>query len=159
MQPGLKVGNTAEIQVEVTEDMCPAFDGIIVHRVYSTWSMAHHMELAARKVLAPHLDDHEEGIGSHLSIDHLAPCPVGGTVRVHAEAIHFRVQTHVHRKALVLACFCFPGGSGEYRGRVAGVPATASSPRGSRGGLKQLNSTQLNSNKQTGTGHGNAAFP
>ena len=95
MQPGLKVGNTAEIQVEVTEDMCPAFDGIVVHRVYSTWSMAHHMELAARKVLAPHLEEHEEGIGAHLSIDHLAPCPVGCTVRVRAEAIELEDTTLV----------------------------------------------------------------
>jgi predicted thioesterase len=71
----------------VTEAMCPAFDGIVVHQVYSTWSMAHHMELAARKVLAPHLEDDEEGIGAHLSIDHLAPAPVGHEVRVEAEAI------------------------------------------------------------------------
>ncbi len=63
MKSSLTVGTTAEVTAEVTEDMCPAFDGVIVHRVYSTWSMAHHMELAARKVLAPHLDDHEEGIG------------------------------------------------------------------------------------------------
>ncbi|MEE8550040.1 MAG: thioesterase, partial [Gemmatimonadota bacterium] len=68
MKPSLKVGNTAEVTAEVTEDMCPAFDGVVVHRLYSTWSMAHHMELAARKVLAPHLEAHEEGIGSHLSI-------------------------------------------------------------------------------------------
>ncbi|MEE3001744.1 MAG: hotdog domain-containing protein [Planctomycetota bacterium] len=95
MQPGLKVGNTAEIEVEVTEDMCPAFDGVVVHRVYSTWSMAHHMELAARKVLSPHLDEQEEGIGSHLSIDHMAPCPVGCTVRVHAEAVELEDTTLV----------------------------------------------------------------
>ena len=67
--------------------MCPAFDGIIVHRVYSTWSMAHHMELAARKILAPHLEEEEEGIGSHLSIDHLAPAPVGHEVTIRAEAV------------------------------------------------------------------------
>ena len=87
MKPSLVVGNTAEVTVRVTEDMCPAFDGVIVHRVYSTWSMAHHMELAARKVLAPHLEPHEEGIGSHLSIDHVAPTPVGREVRVEAEAV------------------------------------------------------------------------
>ncbi len=86
MKPTLKPGNTAEVTISVTEDMCPAFDGVVVHRVYSTWSMAHHMELAARKVLAPHLDDHEEGIGSHLSIDHVAPAPLGHTVRVVATA-------------------------------------------------------------------------
>ena len=82
MKPGLKPGVEAEVSAVVTEDMCPAFDGVIVHHVYSTWALAHHMELAARKVLAPHLEAHEEGIGSHLSIDHLAPTPVGKTVRV-----------------------------------------------------------------------------
>ncbi len=82
MNPDLKPGVTAEVSAVVTEEMCPVFDGVIVHRVYSTWSLAYHMELAARRVLAPHLEAHEEGIGSHLSIDHLAPVPVGKTVRV-----------------------------------------------------------------------------
>ena len=82
MTPDLKPGVEAEVSAVVTEEMCPAFDGVIVHRVYSTWALAHHMELAARKVLAPHLEPHEEGMGSHLSIDHLAPTPVGKTVRV-----------------------------------------------------------------------------
>ena len=95
MKPTLKVGNTAEVTALVTEDMCPAFDDVVVHRVYSTWSMAHHMELAARKVLAPHLDEHEEGIGSHISIDHLAPTPVGRTVRVVAEAVEIDDSTVV----------------------------------------------------------------
>lgn len=99
MQPGLKVGNRAEVEIEVTEAMCPAFDGIVVHRVYSTWSMAHHMELAARKVLVEHLEPHEEGIGAHLSIDHLAPCPVGHTVRVEAEAVELEGTTLVCRVA------------------------------------------------------------
>ncbi len=92
MKPTLQVGQTADVTVTVTEEMCPAFDGIVVHRVYSTWSMAHHMELAARKVLAPHLEEHEEGIGSHLSIDHLAPSPVGHVVRIHAEATEVTAQ-------------------------------------------------------------------
>ena len=87
MKSTLKIGNSAEVTALVTEEMCPAFDGIVVHKVYSTWSMAHHMELAARKVLAPHLDDHEEGIGSHLSIEHLSPTPLGQIVRVVAEAV------------------------------------------------------------------------
>lgn len=95
MRDSLKLGNAAEVVIEVTEDMCPAFDGVVVHRVYSTWSMAHHMELAARKVLAPHLDHHEEGIGSHLSIDHLAPTPVGQRVRVVAVAVELGPTTLV----------------------------------------------------------------
>ncbi|MEE8155365.1 MAG: hotdog domain-containing protein [Phycisphaerales bacterium] len=87
MKPSLRVGNTAEVTALVTEDMCPAFDGVILHRLYSTWSMAHHMEVAARKVLSPYLQEHEEGIGTHISIDHLEPTPVGRTVRIVAEAV------------------------------------------------------------------------
>ncbi|MCH2143131.1 MAG: hypothetical protein MK077_09060 [Phycisphaerales bacterium] len=87
MKSSLQTGQIAHVNIVVTLDMCPAFDGVVVHRVYSTWSMAHHMELAARKVLAPHLDDEEEGIGGHLSIDHMAPAPVGAHVRVTAQAI------------------------------------------------------------------------
>lgn len=95
MYPSLQLGNSADVVITVTEDMCPAFDGVIVHRVYSTWSMAHHMELAARKVLAPHLEEHEEGIGSHLSIDHVAPTPLGHRVRVEAKAVELGPTTLV----------------------------------------------------------------
>ena len=95
MKPELRVGNRADIFITVTEDMCPAFDDVIVHRVYSTGSMAHHMEIAARKVLMEHLEAHEEGIGSHLSIDHLAPTPLGHTVRVEAVAVELGPTTLV----------------------------------------------------------------
>ena len=95
MKPTLQIGNSAEVVVTVTADMCPAFDSVVVHEVYSTWSMAHHMELAARKVLAPHLDEDEEGIGSHLSIDHVGPTPLGHQVRVVAEAVELGPSTLV----------------------------------------------------------------
>lgn len=95
MKSSLKLGNTAEITITVTQDMCPAFDGVVVHRVYSTWSMAHHMEIAARMVLAPHLEPHEEGIGSHLSIDHIGPTPLGHNVRLVAEAVEIDATTLV----------------------------------------------------------------
>jgi predicted thioesterase len=95
MKPSLRVGNTASVEIRVTEAMCPAFDDVVVHRVYSTWSMAHHMEFAARKVLAPHLDEDEEGIGSHLSIDHLAPTPLGHSVRLVATAVELGPTTLV----------------------------------------------------------------
>jgi predicted thioesterase len=103
MKPSLKIGNTAEVVITVTEDMCPAFDDVVVHHVYSTWSMAHHMELAARMVLAPHLEDHEEGIGSHLSIDHVSPAPLGHTVRTIATA------TELHASTLVCSVIAYDG--------------------------------------------------
>jgi len=94
MKPGLEPGITREITIVVTVDMCPAFDGVIIHRVYSTWSAAHHFEIAARKVLVEYLEEHEQSIGSYLSVDHLAPCPVGRTVRVRAELIEVSNDRH-----------------------------------------------------------------
>ena len=61
------------------------------------------MELAARMVLAPHLEELEEGIGSHLSIDHVAPAPLGHTVRVTARAIELGPTT------LVCECIAYDG--------------------------------------------------
>jgi len=84
MKPGFEPGIVREVNILVTEEMCPAFDGIVVHRCYSTWSLVHHMELAARKVLVDFLEDHEEGIGASVSAEHLAPCRVGKTVCVRA---------------------------------------------------------------------------
>lgn len=84
-----------ELEVEVTEAMCPAFDGVVVHRCYSSWSVAHHFELAARKVLVDFLEEHEEGIGSHVSVDHLAPCPVGRTVCVRAALVEVVQERHI----------------------------------------------------------------
>ena len=84
MKPGFEPGIVAEVEAVVTEEMCPAFGGVVVHRCYSTWSLVHHMEIAARKVLVDFLEEHEEGIGAHVSVDHLAPCRVGRTVRVRA---------------------------------------------------------------------------
>ena len=85
MKPGFEPGITKEHIVQVTEEMCPAFEGVVVHRCYSTSSAVHHMEIAARKVLVDYLEDHEEGVGGHISIDHVATCKVGKTVRVRAE--------------------------------------------------------------------------
>lgn len=85
MKTGFEPGIVREHTIEITEDMCPDFDGVVVHRCCSTWSMVHQMELAARRVLVDFLEDDEEGIGSHVSVDHLSPVAVGRTARVRAE--------------------------------------------------------------------------
>lgn len=95
MKAGFEPGITRSLELTVTPDMCPAFDGVVVHRVYSTWSVAHHFEIAARKVLVDFLEASEEGVGSHVSVDHLAPCPVGGQVRVEAELIEVTRGRHI----------------------------------------------------------------
>jgi len=94
MKPGFVPGIVCEVTAKVTEAMCPAFGGVVVHRCYSTWSLVHHMELAARKVLVEYLEAHEEGVGAYVSVDHLAPCPVGRTVRVRAELVEVTVESN-----------------------------------------------------------------
>jgi predicted thioesterase len=84
MKTTMQIGNTATVTFTITQEMQPRFDGNIVHPICSTWDLAHQFEIAARKALVPHLEDGEEGIGSHLLIDHCAPAPLGGEVVVTA---------------------------------------------------------------------------
>ncbi len=103
MKPGFNPGIVREVTVTVTAEMCPTFDGVLVHPCYSTWSLVHHMELAARKVLVDFLEPHEEGIGSHVSVDHLAACRLGKTVRVRAELLSVSGDHHPRVTCVVSA--------------------------------------------------------
>jgi len=107
MKSGFVPGIVRELTITVTEDMCPAFDGEIVHRCYSTWSLVHHMEIAARKVLAAFLEPHEEGIGAHVSADHLSPCRLGRTVTVRAELTEVSSDHHP-RVVCEVTAYCGP---------------------------------------------------
>jgi predicted thioesterase len=121
MKPTFEPGIVREVVVTVTPDMCPAFDGVVVHPVYSTWSVAHHMEIAARKVLVDFLEEHEEGIGTHISVDHVAPCRVGRTVRIRAELVEVNQDHHVR---VVCECCAFDGDRLLARGRQIQVVMT-----------------------------------
>ncbi|MCL6517270.1 thioesterase [Alicyclobacillus sp.] len=109
MRPGLRPGAAAEWVITVTEDQCPSFEGEgrVIHRALSTVAMIHHMEWVARRVILPYLEEGEEGIGGGVSVRHLAPAPVGKTVRFRAEAAFVserRVDCRVwaeHDRALV----------------------------------------------------------
>ena len=85
MKPGFEPGIVREVVFTVAEDMCPVFEGQVIHRCCSTWTIAHHFEVAARKVLVEFLEAHEEGVGSYVSVDHLAPCGVGKSIRIRAQ--------------------------------------------------------------------------
>lgn len=84
MKPGLTVGLRHELQFTVTPEMCPHFDGVRVHPVCATWTVVHYLELAGRRVLVPHLEQNEEGVGVHISIDHRSPAVVGSVVTAEA---------------------------------------------------------------------------
>jgi fluoroacetyl-CoA thioesterase len=90
MRP-VPVGESAVLEVVVTPEMTVRFDELgPVHPVYATYSMAKHFEEAGRKLLLPHLEPGEAGIGSALSVEHLAPSRVGDAVRVTARCVELR---------------------------------------------------------------------
>ena len=108
------VGEVAELDVVVTPEMTVRFDELgPVHPVYATYSMAKHFEEAGRKLLLRHLEPGEAGIGSALSVEHLAPSWVGDPVRVTARCAEVRGNR--------LTCECVAVDAG---GRVLGRGTT-----------------------------------
>ena len=75
----------AELTWLVTPEMCPHFDGVLVHRIYATWTMVHHFEIVGRKLIAAYLEADEEALGVHVSVDHKSPALIGSSVTVRAE--------------------------------------------------------------------------
>lgn len=90
MKPGLAIGQTQTIEIEVTPNMVAYFEGKLVHNLYSTSVLAHHMELAARRLLVPFLESHEESMGCNFEISHLAMTLPGMTVEIEATVVEIR---------------------------------------------------------------------
>lgn len=84
MKPGMEIGQNAVITATVTPEMFAQFEGKVVHPAYSTVSMVYHMEWAARQIILPFLEDHEEGIGGAVTVKHLAPTTEGDLITVTA---------------------------------------------------------------------------
>lgn len=72
MKAGLEIGQTAELEIDVKDEMTARFAGETVHELYSTSYLVHHMEFAARKLILPYLEDHEEGMGCYIEVSHLS---------------------------------------------------------------------------------------
>lgn len=112
MKPGLVHGRFEELTILVTPEMSPHFEGRLIHPVYSTWWLVHHMELAGRRVLAPHLEEHEEAVGGGIRIEHCGPALIGTPVRVRATVescekgrLDCRVTAHAAERPLALGIF------------------------------------------------------
>jgi len=76
MKPTLKPGLTHARSVEVDESRCIGFMGR-EGMVYATPRMVSDVEYTCRDFLLAHLDSGEDSVGAHVSIDHLAPTPIG----------------------------------------------------------------------------------
>lgn len=83
----------AELVFTVQPEMAAHFGGRSIHPVLSTWALVHHLEWAARRLLEPHLEAGEEGVGVGVDVRHRQPAPIGTTVL--ARAFRPRVEGNV----------------------------------------------------------------
>jgi predicted thioesterase len=75
--PGVSTSKT----LTVDESRCIGFMGK-EGMVYATPRMVSDVEYTCRDFLLQHLDPGEDSVGAHVSIDHLAPTPLGLQVTV-----------------------------------------------------------------------------
>ena len=81
MKPTLVPGLTATRTVAVDRDRTIAFLGEGA-RVYATPMLVRDIEVVARELLLPHLDDGQDTVGTRVEIDHLAATPLGMDVEI-----------------------------------------------------------------------------
>lgn len=84
MRPGPARGETATLEIVVTDDMTAHVGDREIHPVYGTAALVVHIEQVCRTILEPHLEDGEEGVGYQIDVTHRAPVPVGATVTLTA---------------------------------------------------------------------------
>ena len=75
MKATLVAGLSGKNTVTIDETRCIGFMGR-EGMVYATPRMVQDMEMTCREFLLPHLDEGEDSVGMHVSIDHLAATPV-----------------------------------------------------------------------------------
>ena len=93
MKPTLKPGLTHSFSYKVPENKTVPFtypeSPIIAQmpKVFATGFMVVLMEWTCTQLMAPHLDDGEGSLGTHVDVSHLAASPPGMTVKVDVEIV------------------------------------------------------------------------
>lgn len=80
----LKVGMKDTLEWEVTERLSTTRGE---YRVFSTPSMTLFVEMAAHKLVAPHLKPGQGQVGLSINLRHMAPTPLGKKVRAEVELV------------------------------------------------------------------------
>ena len=86
MKSTLQVGLSSTTSVTVDESRCIGFMGK-EGMVYATPRMVSDVEYACRNFLLEHLDEGEDSVGAHVSIDHLAATPLGLEVTIEVRIV------------------------------------------------------------------------
>ncbi len=81
----------ATVTVRVTEEMTAVLDGRLIHPVYSTYWLAYHSEVAARRAIESFFDPGENAVGGELYLKHLAMAAVGDQVTITATVTEVRL--------------------------------------------------------------------
>jgi predicted thioesterase len=81
MKDSLKPGVSRTRHVAVEIDRSVGFLGP-GYEVYSTPSMVQDIEMLSHDLILEHLDDGEESVGIHISVDHLGATPIGLAVDI-----------------------------------------------------------------------------
>jgi len=81
-------GDQQEIRICVDESRMARFpDEGLVHPLYSTFALAQDAEWVCRRFVVLMKEEHEEGVGSRVSVVHRSPCPLGAEVRLVATLV------------------------------------------------------------------------
>lgn len=84
MKTGFKPGDQRTYKKLVTRDDLVYFHGELLHPVCATFALARDIEWASRLFFIEMKEDDEEGVGTHLSIDHERPAFEGETLTIEA---------------------------------------------------------------------------
>ena len=87
MKPNHSIGDVLTTTFRVEEHDLAAFHGEPVHEVCSTFALGREAEWACRQFVLAMREEHEEGIGCGLRVDHLAPAFAGQQVVVAATLV------------------------------------------------------------------------
>ena len=86
MKSTLKAGLASTRTFTVDESRCIGFMGK-EGMVYATPRMVLDVEYACRELLLEHLDEGEDSVGAHVSIDHLAATPLGLEITIDVKIV------------------------------------------------------------------------
>ena len=84
MKKQLTIGSEIDHHFVVDESMFPTFNSQTVHPVCSTYHLVKEIEWTSRKFVLIVMSSDEEGVGTKVTINHLAPALKGEEVKIHA---------------------------------------------------------------------------
>jgi predicted thioesterase len=97
--PAIQVGANGEFRMLVTGEVAIDFLGDEDARVLATPHLIGQLEMTARNLVKPMLEEGFDTVGTHVDVRHLAATPVGMAVRFEAEVLRVEERKVVFRVA------------------------------------------------------------